>query len=362
MSFKLAQHLIQKGVISEDLIEAIFDRRQDEGDRGLTLDADLCLEGHLTPLQANEYLAQTFMSEPISLEQLQTISSMALASIEPDLAQKKKVFPIAWDAKEDSLWLVSSDSIRKSKLKALAEELDVESIKLSIINQVYFEQLYSQHYKQKPNELLNDLISSWPLPDSTQTKPEPVQTQEAKTETDAPTETTIEEAKKNDPTEPEPTSEPVGEAKEEAPTKPETKEESTEKSTEESNVEGEPSVAEIKTEESAQRTTEESKEEDDSQQASEKETSVAEVKIEEATQESVVEKTEEKQSTEPEPSANTEDDSSSEPATKEAKETTPEQPTKEPKTTKVVEEPESEPEPEPERQGRGLGDGKAEGA
>lgn len=211
MSFKLAHLLIQEGVISEDALEAIFDRRKSDGDKGLTLDADLCLEGHLTPLQANDYLATAFKLTPVDLGKLQSISSLAMSALEQDDAEEYNVFPYFWDTSADTLHVVSADNVKKSKLRTLAEDLDVEAVVLSLINQVYFEQLRNKHYGTSINPALADLVAKFPLSGNTEPK-EPSQV-ESTPEPEEPKQESAVEAEAAEPAAPEEsTPEPVAEA------------------------------------------------------------------------------------------------------------------------------------------------------
>lgn len=178
MSFKLAHLLIQEDVISEDALEAIYDRRKSDGDDGLTLDADLCLEGYLTPDQANAYLAQAFKLDPVDLSKLQSISSLAIASIDQEDADEHGLFPYELDPEADTIHVVAPDSIKKSKLRTLAEDLEVEAIIVSLINQVYFEQLRNEHYGTPINPKLQDLVAKWPLSGEAKAESAPAPTPE----------------------------------------------------------------------------------------------------------------------------------------------------------------------------------------
>lgn len=163
MSFKLAQILIQEGIISEDFLESVFERRQREGDQGLTLDADLCISGHLTPTQANECLARAFKTDPIRMEQLQSISSLALTAIEPNIAKQYHVFPYLWNVATSTLHIVCPDSIPAGKLQTLAAQLGVKHIVPTLLTQVYFEQLRYRHHQASIHPKLLDLAKQWSL-------------------------------------------------------------------------------------------------------------------------------------------------------------------------------------------------------
>ena len=88
MSFKLAQILTQEDIITEDEMDAIFERRQEQGDQGLSLDAELCQEGYLTPQQVNTYLAQALKYDEVDLDALTNPSSSALRAIPKKLVEK----------------------------------------------------------------------------------------------------------------------------------------------------------------------------------------------------------------------------------------------------------------------------------
>ena len=193
MSFKLAQLLTQEEILSEDEMDAIFSRRQQEGDQGLTLDSDLCKAGVFTPKKANELMAQALGYPAIPFEQLQTSMTEALPNIPREDVIEFQAFPL--EKTNDLLWIAAPLPLRKSNYKKLEDKLG-QDLRISPISQIYFVQLLQHYYRITPPESTLPLIEEWKLAfgDDCIPIPEPAAAKE-----EAPQEKAAPEAKSADP-------------------------------------------------------------------------------------------------------------------------------------------------------------------
>jgi hypothetical protein len=171
MSFKLAQHLTQNEIVSDDDMDIIFSQRHEDESQGLTFDTSVCLKSGLSPMELNESLAEALGFPSVSLEQLRDVTSDLLTRISSEQAEAHQIFPLS--SADDQLWLVSPLPLRRSKVQQLSDELG-ESVQLSPVPQLLFSQLLFQHYDVTPADNLLPLLERWGVAEALQISVEEV--------------------------------------------------------------------------------------------------------------------------------------------------------------------------------------------
>ena len=160
MSFLLAHLLTQDKLITYDEMVTIFSRRQKRQEQPTTLDAELCKNGHLTPLQANTYLARAFDVPPIDLKALQQVDGSVILQVTPSIAKTYKVFPYLSDGA--TLQLATTIDFDPENQEEIEKKLGLK-VQCTPISQIFMAQLLELHYAVIPSKTLRPLLDKWPL-------------------------------------------------------------------------------------------------------------------------------------------------------------------------------------------------------